>query len=295
MLATLFRVLLTLAALWPASAAVARDKVDKHKPGEQIEVAIGNGVKMKFCWIPPGEAQLGSSKAERDYVAKRYYDGKPPGWLNNEDETKRGKYQSTGFWLARYPVTQEQWEALMGKNPSWFSKAGKGKDKVAGLDTRQFPVEMVSWDDCREFLKKLNASVKVPADMGKGKFVLPSGDEWEYAARGGKGNKQPFYFGNQLDGSQANCWAGKPYGARTQARYKGRTTKVGEYESAAPHPWGLCDMHGNVFQWCDNQRCRGGSWDAPPHYCRAAPSFTDAPKNRYRMGCRVCFRLATAP
>ena len=208
----------------------------ERKPGEVVNVEIATGAKMEFCWVPPGKATLGS----------------PPKEKHRADDETEHSFTTNGFWLAKYAVTQGQWRAVMGDNPSYFSKDGRGKDKVVGLETGQFPVEGVSWNDCQEFLKKLNDK-KLPAQLGKVKFALPHEDQWEYACRAGKGNKQPFYFGDKLDGNQANCDGRVPYGAPTPGPNLKRPTAVGAYEKISPHPWGLCDMHGNVWQWCVNR------------------------------------------
>jgi serine/threonine protein kinase/formylglycine-generating enzyme required for sulfatase activity len=255
-----------------------------RKPGEVVEVEVAKGMKMKFCWIPAGKATLGSPTTE----AGRYgYE------VEHEFTTK-------GFWLGKYAVTQEQWEAVMGKNPSWFAKQGGGKDKVQGLETARFPVEQVSWNDCQDFLKKLNEKITTPATLGKGKFSAPQDDEWEYACRGGKGNKQPFYFGDQLNGAQANCDGNFPYGTTTTGRLLGRTSEVGGYEKAAPHPWGLCDMCGNVYQWCETKNgnqnirclCRGGCWRVKSTICRSANKAPIAPESRDSI---IGFRVVLAP
>jgi formylglycine-generating enzyme required for sulfatase activity len=273
----------------------------KPEPGEIVEVEIAKGVKMKFCWIPAGKAQLGSPKSEQDYLTKTFFEGKRPDYLDAETESKRGGFMTKGFWLGKYAVTQEQWEAVMGNNPSCFSKQGNGKDKVQGMDTSSFPVEQVSWDDCQEFLRRLNEEISVPAAMmSKCKFALPHEDEWEYACRGGKGNKHPFYFGDDLNGRQANCNGNLPYGTETMGTFLGRTTEVGSYENVAPHPWGLCDMIGNVWQWCDN-KCdnqnirrvlRGGSWFSHARYCRSAYHGIYAPDYRFSS---IGFRVAVLP
>jgi formylglycine-generating enzyme required for sulfatase activity len=259
--------------------------------GEEIEVEIGRGVKMPFCWIPPGRAMLGSPSTEKG---------------RNNDEMEH-EYTCQGLWLAKYPVTQEQWQTLMGNNPSYFKETQNDIKNANITDTSRFPVEQVCWDDdknkeysVREYLKKMNASAKVPATMGQGKFVLPHEDEWEYACRGGKGNKQAFYFGDRLNGDLANCNGNFPFGTDTKGEWKQRTTEVGEYEKVAPHPWGLCDMHGNVWQWCDNKYkndensrvVRGGCWFHGAGSCRSARRDRSVPGQRNGdCGFRPCFRL----
>ncbi len=287
-----------------APKVVPKVEAKDPRPGELVEVEIANGVKMKFCWVPPGEAQLGSPKAERQEVLKQVLKQlkqvKEPAWMALEDEEVRGQFKTKGFWLAKYPVTQQEWAAVMGNNPSHFSKQGVGKANVAGRDTSRFPVESVSWHDCQDFLEKLNRTAKPPAALEKGKFALPHEDEWEYACRGGKENKQAFYFGNVLNGRQANCNGNYPFGTTTKGPYVQRTTAVGSYETAAPHPWKLCDMHGNVLQWCANwylgeqnaRVIRGGSWDGSSGGCRSANRCFGVPgASGCRIGCRVSFRL----
>jgi formylglycine-generating enzyme len=150
------------------------------KPGEERVFLITDDTKMTFCWIPPGKATLGSPLDEK-------------GRSENEPEKE---YVSRGYWLGKYVVTQKEWTSLMQKNPSDFN--GRNDNNMKGMDTTQFPVESVTWNDCQDFLNRLNGIVnekKTLNALGKtGKFALPDDDEWEYACRGGKGNKQPFYF-----------------------------------------------------------------------------------------------------
>ena len=250
------------------------------KPGEERTAEIADGVKMVFCWIPPGKAQLGSPKEEK----------------NRHEDEKEHEYESKGFWLGKHPVTQAQWQALIGENPSTFD--GKKDNKAKGKDTKRFPVENVSWDGCQGFLKKLPAGAG--KTLGKGKFGLPHEDEWEYACRGGKGNKRPFYWGDKLNGKEANVDGNYPYATEDKGPYLGRTSEVGEYAKVAPHPWGLTDMSGNVWQWCDNlyskdekyRVLRGGSWYLFARDCRAAGRGRGAPAYRYvGFGVRLAFRL----
>jgi serine/threonine protein kinase/formylglycine-generating enzyme required for sulfatase activity len=245
-----------------------------HNPGEEIKVELAAGVKMTFCWVPAGEAQLGAPNAELENVLKLFK--KEPDWLAGEAEEKRGSFKTKGFWMGKYPVTQEEWQAVMGENPSYF-RPGQEHIKKAGItDTSRFPVESVSWVDCQKFVKKLSA-VALPAAMRNWRVALPQEDRWEYACRGGLGNKRAFYFGDELNGKLANCNGTAPFGTATIGPYLERTSKVGSYESLAPHPWGLCDMHGNVRQWCSNKAdgddrhvMRGGSWSRTSRLCRSA-------------------------
>ena len=233
----------------------------------EVELPLPGGLTMAFCWIPKGECQLGSPQTEK----KRQAD---------EDEERRGKFVTEGFWMGKYPVTQAEWRAITGDSPSYFQVGKGGADEVEGLDTTQFPVESVSWDmicgkdgKCGQdtFLGRLNALGGVAKIFGKGagKFSLPHEDQWEYACRGGLGNRQPFYFGTELNGLQANIDGNHPFGTSVKGPYKERPTPGGFYTAKALlHPWGLFDMHGNVWEWCENgydrasvsRVLRGGSW-----------------------------------
>jgi formylglycine-generating enzyme required for sulfatase activity/tRNA A-37 threonylcarbamoyl transferase component Bud32 len=206
------------------------------------------------------------------------------------------------FYLGKYPVTQAQWQAVMGNNPSWFSRSGGGAEKVKDIsdaDLKQFPVEQVSWKDVQEFLKKLNASEK----KSGWRYRLPTEAEWEYACRGAATSKADcsfdFYFDrptNDLSSREANFHGGFPAGNAPKGPNLGRTSTVGSYPR---NELGLYDMHGNVWQWCDDD-CngvptrvfRGASWNNDSSCCRAAARAWDAPTYRYRD---VGFRLALVP
>jgi formylglycine-generating enzyme required for sulfatase activity len=222
--------------------------------GEERDFEIATGVKMRFCWIPAGEARLGSPATEADRL----------------DNEKEHDFQTDGFWLGKYEVTQGEYEAVMGRNPSAFQlpRPAAGKFTRDQKGSGRHPVERVNWHDCQKFIKN--------CEVAGYKIRLPHEDEWEYACRGGKGNEQPFYWGHESNGDQANNDGQRPYGTKTKGPYRAGTTAVGSYEARAPHPWGVCDMLGNVKEWCDNaeglgfRMVRGGGWRHPGAFCRSA-------------------------
>jgi uncharacterized protein (TIGR02996 family) len=236
-----------------------------------------NSIGMRFAWIPPGVFLMGSPESEPE---------------REDHETQHLVRLTKGLWLGVHPVTQAQWEAVMGTNPSRLKAA-------------DMPVEAVSWADCQEFCAAL--------DQREGRHCgLPTEAEWEYACRAG--TTTPFHFGEVLNGTQANCRGTSPYGTEEQGPSLGHTTAVGAYW---PNAWGLWDMHGNVWEWCqdwhtdyrcapgyaenpvnvegneeDDRILRGGSSIAAARCCRAAYRDGLHPSPRYpSVGYRVCFRL----
>ncbi len=148
-----------------------------------VTVELGGGVSMGFVLIPAGKFLMGSSKEEKE---------------RSKDEGPLHEVTiSRAFYLGKDEVTQEQYQQIVDKNPSPFSAGGEYKQKVAGLDTRRFPVENVSWEDATAFCRKLSAR------DGKRRFRLPTEAEWEYACRAG--TRTPFHFGDSLNGDEANC------------------------------------------------------------------------------------------
>ncbi len=218
-----------------------------------------NALGMEFIRVPKGKSWLGGGG------------GKP------------GTQEVTipdDFYLGKFEVTQEEWTKVTGKNPSAYSRTGSNKDLVKGFSDdvlRRYPVESVSWDAAREFIRLLNEKAPEPGWT----YHLPKEDEWEYACRGGPMNDATerafdFYLAqptNELLAGQANF--GKIYN---------RPTGVGAH---APNRLGLCDMHGNVWEWCDDrgddkdrgpQRVHcGGGWHDPASGCRATSRFQNSP------------------
>jgi formylglycine-generating enzyme required for sulfatase activity len=170
-----------------------------------------NSLGMKFVWVPPGTFLMGSP--------------------NHEEEREPNEFQhkvtlTKGFYLGVTTVTQEQWQAVTGRNPSRFTGA------------KNLPVEQVSWDDCQEFLEKLGRK------EGHA-YRLPSEAEWEYACRAG--TSTPYCFGDTVSTEQANFNGNSTYGIGKLGVFRLKTTPVASFP---PNKWGLYDMHGNVWQWC---------------------------------------------
>jgi formylglycine-generating enzyme required for sulfatase activity len=239
---------------------------------------------MEFVLIPKGTFQMGSPKSERDRnFFEMRFDAED---LHNVEITRP-------FYLAKYPVTQEQYQTLMKNNPSWF-QAGKLFEK--GQDTKRFPVEYVSWDEAQAFCKKMREN-----DKHGRKFRLPSEAEWEYACRAG--TKTAYFSGDDERDLGEYAWF--------VDNAESRTHEVG---TRRPNPWGLYDMLGNVYQWCEDyygpyeglekqnplrsakhseerRVQRGGSWASNAGLCRAAYRSHSAPTVRLNaLGYRVAFR-----
>jgi formylglycine-generating enzyme required for sulfatase activity len=253
---------------------------------------ITNSLGMKLVYIAPGKFLMGTSAAEQEQLIRE--SGEPGDakiWLDAEGPQHEVEI-TEGFYIGKYVVTQEEYQKLTGKNPSRFSATGEGARRVAGLETRRFPVEQVSWEEAKEFCRLLSAK--------EGKYYsLPTEAEWEYAARAD--TVTPYAFGTTLSPNQANVHDSKLE----------RTDSVDHYPA---NPWGLCDVHGNVAQWCEdwyskraykrgdckdpegpavgNTRVtRGGRWNFSPFLARSACRYSCDPSNHDAgIGFRVVLR-----
>ncbi len=189
-----------------------------------------NTLGMEFVRVPKGKSWLGGGG------------GKP------------GTQEVTipdDFFLGKYEVTQEEWEKVMGKNPSHHSRMGKGNDQVKDItdaDLKRFPVENLSWADCQKFVAALNETV---AENGW-TYRLPTEVEWEYACRGGPIERAESAFDYYLEKPMNGL---PPDQAQYNKGIKG-PCKVGSYPS---NRLGLCDMHGNVWEWCGGSIGEGPS------------------------------------
>ena len=240
----------------------------------QETLTLPGGVPMMFAFVPPGAFLMGGAEFDSEKPVHRVT-------------------LTAGSFLGVHPVTQAQWQAVMGTEPSQF----KGSNR---------PVEQVSWEDCQQFCAKLTAQLS-----GRATVRLPTEAEWEHACRAG--TTTHYHFGDVPSADAANyngtyTWNGSPKGKNRK-----KTTDVGSFPA---NPWGIYDLHGNVWEWCvdgyaeytpddqtdpnvdvkqsnDNTRVlRGGSWYSNPQFCRAACRSWYAPAVRNDfIGFRVCFRL----
>ena len=259
------------------------------KPGKVDVVDFGEGVKLEMVLVPAGKFKMGLTKKElADFKVEFQEDikktknrelGKKEIEVVNIIMNFQGKQHEVtltkSYYMGKYEVTQEQWESVMGNNPS---------------DTKEtnLPVTDVSWEDCQEFIKKLNG-------ITKGKYRLPTEAEWEYACRAG--TKTAYSFGDKITPKDAN------YGDSGIDE----PVAVGSYK---PNAFGLYGMHGNVWEWCEdweadypkgavtdpkgpatgeNRVLRGGSFNLTVSLPRSSHRFFDTPSDRHYYG---GFRLA---
>jgi formylglycine-generating enzyme required for sulfatase activity len=174
---------------------------------------LGNSVSLEMTAIPGGNFMMGSPKNE----LKR-----------RDNESPQHQVTVPSFFIGKYPVTQAQYQAIMGTNPSYF----KGSNR---------PVEQVSWNNAVAFCEKLSQKI------GK-TYRLPSEAQWEYACRAG--TTTPFHFGETITTDLANYYGQLTYGQGAKGVYRSQTREVGSFGVA--NNFGLYDMHGNVWEWCQD-------------------------------------------
>jgi formylglycine-generating enzyme required for sulfatase activity/tRNA A-37 threonylcarbamoyl transferase component Bud32 len=206
-----------------------------------------NSIGMEFALIPPGEFMMGSSKEEIDEAvidSLKYEPNTRRSWFERETP-QRLVTISYPFYIGKYPVVQKEWQSLMGYNPSHF----RGSEYL--------PVESVSWYDAQEFIRRLNGKKE-----NNYIFRLPSEAEWEYAARAGTRS----FYGLNLPLDEIGWYSGRTRNTNKKfGNSKGRTHPVGQKK---PNAWGLNDMHGSVWEWCEDvyqQNYVGLSTDGSPN------------------------------
>ncbi|MEX0728446.1 MAG: SUMF1/EgtB/PvdO family nonheme iron enzyme [Planctomycetaceae bacterium] len=244
---------------------------------------------------------------------------KPPEYPKDERPVRTIRL-TRDFHMSAHEVTQEQFLAVMGVNPSYYSVTGDGAKDVAEVEAGRLPVESVTWDEAVEFCRKLSER---PEEKAAGRrYRLPTEAEWEYACRAGKtGKESDFSTGASLSSKQANFNGTAAVHGAEPGPFVNRTMPVGSY---APNAWGLFDMHGNVAEWChdwyssgaykeivhenpagpqpdklgDEQKLeskviRGGSWYDHGFECRSSKRYKHRPYEKTRMlGFRVVCETA---
>ena len=274
---------------------------EQIRKGEQTVVLdLGNGIKLELVLIPAGTFTMGGPENEKDSSVTI---ASPENEKDRLVEEKQHEVTITQpFYMGKFHVTQEQYETVTGTNPSYF----KGKPKN--------PVEQISWLDAVAFCEKLEKQ----SGAQKLHLFLPTEAQWEYACRGGTQTR--FYFGDDENQLEQYAWYKKNAGPDS-AGYG--THPVGEKNK--PNKFGLHDMHGNVFDWCQDwygskyysvspkydpagpvtgeivksinsaaHVMRGGSWSHLPEYCRSAHRDYDAPGDRYSdLGFRMVVPSST--
>lgn len=235
--------------------------IEGAQPGQIWE---GNGLGMKFCWCPAGNFQMGSPGSEP---------------ARGADEEQKPVTIEQGFWIGKFEVTQSEYVAIVGENPSRLSPYSLHlKDKPAVVPEDQaskFAVDLVSYGSAEAFCSKLTAREQMEGRLPAGwRYILPSEAQWEYACRAGTTGATA--FGDQLGSSQANFDGTKPYNGAPAGKLLKDPQPVGTY---AANPWGICDMHGNMREWCRDLYATSGQASAGD----SSNSKTDAASVQFRV------------
>jgi formylglycine-generating enzyme required for sulfatase activity len=244
---------------------------------------LGAGIELDMVLVEGGSFKMGSPENEVE---------------RSDSEDPQHDVVINTFFLGRYPVTQEQWQIVAETIHPVNIKLNPKPSKFEG---NRRPVEQVSWYEAQEYCNRLAAHTKRP-------YRLPTEAEWEYACRAG--TETPFYLGKTLSTELANYDGNHIYGNGLKGEHRKETTPVDHFKIA--NAWGLYDMHGNVFEWCqdhwhgnyneaprdgnawltDNPETkrvnRSGSWGYIPRDCRSASRSRNGPSARYiDLGFRV--------
>lgn len=269
-------------AVAPFDAATAVTQQEAWAKHYGVPVEFANSVGMKFRFIPRGEFTMGS----------------PANETGHDDDEVQVKAAVSPFWLGRTEVTQGQWQQVMGTTAA--DQAQKANAKLQGAGS-EYPMHLVSYDDAAEFCRRLTEKERAAGHLAADEaFVLPTEAQWEYACRAGAAGR---YSGADDDAALANiAWF--------------RANSAQPVEQKKPNAWGLCDLHGNLWEWCrdsyavklpggddpevtvsDGTRIlRGGSWYDTSKVLRSAErNHIPADSREFNVGFRVALTIDVAP